>query len=344
MSERVAITIGVFDGAHVGHADLIRRARAMAGPAESGGRVVVMAFDPHPLTRIRPEGAPPLLTAFEHRRALLLSLGADEVVRLEPTRELLSRSPEEFIEPIVERRRPVGFVEGDDFRFGRAREGDVGTLCSLGSKLGFQVEVAEPVEVTLTDQLIVRASSSVVRWLLDQGRVRDAAIVLDRPHEVTGVVIRGARRGRGIGCPTANLRTCEALPGDGVYAGAATLADGRVFPAAISVGRNPTFRERSRSIEAHLLDPNRLHGADPAWRGPLAEGGDEYGWAMSLQVVSWLREQIAYDSIDDLTDQIRRDVRATIRWWDRARAGGPPWDVGFDASIAGASPMQEAVS
>jgi riboflavin kinase/FMN adenylyltransferase len=341
MDARTALTIGVFDGAHIGHADLIRRARVIAGPVERGGRVVVMAFDPHPLATIRPEAAPVRLTTFEHRRALLLGLGADEVVRLEPTRDLLSLTPEAFIERMVEQWRPAGVVEGEDFRFGRARAGDVATLHELGSRFGFEVEIAEPVLATLSDQLIVTASSSMTRWLLGRGRVRDASIVLGRPHEVTGIVVRGARRGRGIGCPTANLRTEEALPADGVYAGVATLADGRDLPAAISVGTNPTFGEEPRSIEAHLLDPERLNASDPAWRGPLAEGGEEYGWPMSLRVVSWLRDQIAYDRIDDLTDQIRRDVGATIAWWRRAVRGEDAW-LASDASDPWSAPAPEA--
>ncbi|MBL8999854.1 MAG: riboflavin biosynthesis protein RibF [Phycisphaerae bacterium] len=286
-----AVTIGNFDGVHLGHAALIRAAREAAGQS---GRVVAMAFDPHPLSRLRPGMAPARLTGFDHRAALLRSAGADEVERLEPTEALLAETPEEFIRNVVVRYRPSVIVEGDDFHFGKGRAGTPATLDVLGRAWGFRAVVVPPVEVELSDQLMVRASSSLVRWLLAHGRVRDAAIVLGRPYELRGEVVRGDQRGRTIGFPTANIATECHVPGDGVYAARATLPDGRVAAAAVNIGTRPTFAGADRRVEAHLI------GVTP--------GGAEYGWRCALSLISRLRDQVRFDSVDRLRTQLSSDV------------------------------------
>jgi riboflavin kinase/FMN adenylyltransferase len=294
MPGATALTIGNFDGVHLGHAALVRRARACAGP---DGRVVVMSFWPHPITVLRPERAPDTLTPFERRTELLQALGADEVVRIEPSKELLGLAPEEFIRRVVAEHAPTCIVEGADFRFGRARAGDVELLARLGADLGFRAEVVQPVRVATADQLVAEASSTLVRWLISEGRVRDAARVLGRPHEVRGVVVEGAKRGRDIGFPTANLASDAMLPADGVYAGVARLPGGERLPAAVSVGSNPTFGDESRRLEAHLID----------WNGPV----DDYGWPLTVELVAWLRDQITYRGVEPLIEQIRRDIADT---------------------------------
>lgn len=294
-SAPTAVTVGSFDGVHVGHAALIARAREAVGPS---GRVVAISLFPHPMTRLRPESAPARLTGFEQRSEYLRALGADEVRSLEPTPELLSQSPDGFVRRVVEEWEPTVFVEGADFRFGKARAGDVSVLRELGSEHGYRVEVVHEVDVALSDQSVVRASSTVVRWFLEQGRVGDARSVLGRAYEVRGTVRQGDQRGRLLGYPTANLETTTLLPRDGVYAGEATLPDGTVKPAAIHIGPRATFERMNRTMEVFVLD----------WDGPLAEGRAEYGWPISVRFSAWLRDQAKYDSAADLCVQMARDV------------------------------------
>jgi len=296
-----AITIGNFDGVHVGHAALVRRARACVGDS---GRVVALAFDPNPMTLLRPEATPGRLSSFAQRDRWLKEAGADEVERLSPTRELLDLSAEAFVRAKVDRYAPAFIVEGPDFHFGKGRAGNVQTLAALGSGLGYRCEVVEPVEVALDDHLITRASSTILRWLISHGRMRDAARVLGRPYEIEGVVRQGDQRGRTIGVPTANIETEHLLPADGVYAAIATLADGRHFGAAANVGSRPTFAGTSRRLEAHLLLPGTdLNGA---W-SPIA-GLPEYGWPIRLRLISWVREDLRFEGVGPLVQQMSRDI------------------------------------
>lgn len=290
-----AVTIGNLDGVHLGHAALIRAAREAVGPS---GRVVALAFDPHPLTVLRPAWAPTRLSTFEQRRGWLRAIGADEVKPLRPDRELLELAPEAFLRRLCETDGPAFIVEGGDFNFGRNRAGSVETLRELGPSLGFEPIVVPPVEVALTEQAIVRVSSSLTRWLLERGRVVDAARLLDRPYELIATVRRGAQRGRTIGFPTMNVALDDQqIPADGVYAGHAVLPDGERFVAAVSVGTNPTFEDASRTCEAHLLD----------YDGPL----DHYGWTLQLSFRAWLRDQVRYPGVEPLIEQLHRDVDRT---------------------------------
>ena len=311
------ITIGTFDGVHVGHAALVRAARQLAD-GHGGGRlsVVAMVFDPHPLTTIAPAAAPARLMSFEDKAACLRALGADEIVRLEPRRELLDLSPEAFLDAQVVPRRPVAVVEGWDFCFGKNRAGDTDLLCRLGSGRGFATQVVEPVLVALNDHSVVRAASTLCRWLLAQGRVDDAAIVLGRPHTLTGRVVQGDRRGRAIGFPTANLETASLLPADGVYAAAARLEDGRVFPAAVNIGERPTFAGAARTVEAHLI----THGG-PTARGAWSAlpGLAEYGWTVRLDLLMFMRDQMRFPGIPALCGQLARDVERARCAFARSR-------------------------
>ncbi len=303
---RSVVTIGNFDGVHLGHAALIRRARALADAAAQNTRVVVLSFDPHPLTILRPESAPARLTTFERRCELLGALGADEVVRLEPTGSLLGESADEFITRLTRELRPIAIVEGPDFRFGRNRTGDIAFLRTAGTKLDFQVQVVSPaIEVTLDDHTVIPASSSMARWLIEHGRIRDAAAVLGRAYEMTATIRQGARRGRTIGFPTANLDSPCLPPADGVYAGIGHLPDGRALPAAISVGTNPTFGDANRSVEAYFLRDN------PGREWAALPGLPEYGWPLRLEFRHWLRDQLSFDGPEPLIDQINKDVART---------------------------------
>jgi len=288
-----AVTIGNFDGVHVGHAALVRRARELAGP---GGRVVAMSFDPHPISRLRPAETPARLTTFERRAELLLSAGADEVVKLEPTDDLLGLEPDAFIRGVVEKYSANWFVEGEDFHFGKRGRGTPRTLKVLGEAFGFGVEIVPAVEVELSDQLLARASSSLVRWLLKCGRVRDIARVLGRPYELSGIVHQGDQRGRTIGFPTANLVSGCMSPVDGVYSAVAVLPDGRELAAAVNVGSRPTFNGVDRRIEAHVIGEKL---------------GLEYSWPLTLRFVGFVRDQLKFDGVARLVEQLGRDcVRA----------------------------------
>ena len=291
---RRVITIGSFDGVHAGHAALVARAR------EIGDEVVALSFDPHPVSALRPGSVPARLTTFEDRAALLKSVGATRVERLEPTPDLLATDAVAFAEWLAERFAPTAVVEGPDFRFGRGRLGDTDLLARLGGHLGFEVVVVEPVEVALSDQTLVPAASSMVRWLIVRGRVDDARRVLGRVYEIPGTVVRGERRGRGIGFPTANIEGPCLVPADGVYAGVATLPDGRKFSAAVSVGTKPTFTDSpERVVEAYLLDAET--------EGDAIAGLPEYGWAIRLSFTAWLRDQARYAQVDRLVEQMHRD-------------------------------------
>lgn len=293
MTASVAVTIGNFDGVHRGHVALVSAARREVGPE---GRVVVLTFDPHPITILRPEVTPSRLSSLQQRSRWLTAAGADEVVQLEPTRHLLGQEPQAFVADIVARFRPTVIVEGPDFRFGRGRSGSLLTLRELEQRFHYRTVVIDPVKVGLLNRQLVVASSTMVRWMVGLGRLGDAARLLGRPYELVGEVKSGDQRGRSLGIPTANVDTTEyALPGDGIYYGRAQRPDGSEFAAAISVGTKPTFGARPRTLEVHLL----------GYEGDL----QEYGWRLRVEIAGWLRDQIRYEEVDVLLAQIRRDLR-----------------------------------
>jgi riboflavin kinase/FMN adenylyltransferase len=280
-----------------------------------GGRVVVLAFEPHPLRVLHPSRAPAQLSTFQQRRAWLMEAGADEVVALEPTTEFLSQSPRSFLETVAVQHSAGVIIEGPDFRFGRDRAGSVETLMEHQRPLGYRAIVVDDVEATLTDHSVVRVNSSLIRWMVQHGRLRDAGILLGRPYELACEVVRGdGRGGSELGVATANLdHGAYLLPADGIYAGTATGPDGVTYPAAVSVGTKPTFGEHPRVCEAHLVD----------YEG----GGDGYGWTMRLQLRDWLRDQIAFESVELLIDQLHRDI-ARVREESGAAGGESGVGVG----------------
>ncbi|HYE01814.1 MAG TPA: bifunctional riboflavin kinase/FMN adenylyltransferase [Phycisphaerales bacterium] len=298
---RSIISIGTFDGVHAGHAAIVARACALASSRPDRPAVTVLAFDPHPATVLRPGAAPGRLTTWAQRRVLLETAGADRVVRLEPTPELLGLEADEFVTRLVADYAPAALVEGPDFRFGAGRRGDLDLLRRRGAAASFAVHEVAPVEVALSDHTVVRASSTLARWLISMGRVTDAQRLLGRPYAVEGVVVRGARRGRELGFPTANVSTECLVPGDGVYAGSARLGDGRTYAAAVSVGGNETFPGAARTLEAHLLDA-------PAGAGSgCIDGLSEYGWRLELRFTAYLRDQARFGTVGELVAQIGRD-------------------------------------
>jgi len=253
------------------------------------------------MSALNPERRPREIDPIERRSQRLMDAGADEVVLLEPRPELLSMTPEGFVDKMIAEHEPAWMVEGTDFHFGARRAGNVTVLEELCRVQGVAVEVVRPVVTSLTDQSEVVASSTMTRWLIEHGRVRDAAFVLGRMHELVGTVVQGDQLGRTIGCPTVNLATASLLPADGVYAGVAVLPDGSQAIAAINVGARPTVQGLHRRAEAHLLS---LDGS--AWSPP--EGMDAYGWGCTIRLMAWVRDEVKFDSIETMTGQIWRDV------------------------------------
>mgnify|MGYP001267350204 CR=1 FL=1 len=289
---RSVVTIGVFDGVHRGHQRIVRAAAETA--RERGVRSVVITFDPHPDEVVRPGTHPPLLTTTRRRIELLEGLGTDAVAVVPFTLELSKVPPDEFVQSVlVERLHAAHVIVGEDFRFGHRARGDVALLTELGAKYDFTVAgmplVADGGPI----------SSTYIRGRLEEGAVEDAAKALGRPHRVEGVVVRGHQRGRALGFPTANLETLPhtAIPADGVYAGRLVCDSDRYpgfsWPAAISIGTNPTFDGQERTVEAYALDRDDL---------------DLYGEHMAVDFQARIRDTLKFDSIDALVEEMRRDV------------------------------------
>ncbi|MEX2672798.1 MAG: riboflavin biosynthesis protein RibF [Phycisphaeraceae bacterium] len=293
------VTVGNFDGVHRGHRALLAAARERAQALNAD--VVVLTFTEHPARVLRPSHAPtPLMTPGE-RAAALMQAGADRVEWLKPSPEILQLSPANFIDYVQQRVDVAGWLEGPDFRFGKGRAGDVDTLRELGDANGFDVEVIQPIEVVLTDRTIVPVRSSLVRWLVEMGRVTDAALCLGQPLSIRGEVQAGEKRGRQIGFPTANLDTGDRLlPADGVYGGLTTI-DNQTYPVAVSVGTKPTFAGGDRAFEAYILDFE----------------GDLYNRSIGVELVRWVREQYTFPNVDALVAQMHRDVNRIRRWHQR---------------------------
>ena len=290
------VTVGVFDGVHRGHQRDVGRAEAAAG--RMGLPVVAVTFDPHPDEVVRPGSHPPLLCSVRRRCELLAGLGVDAVCVIPFSYEFSQLGPDEFVRAVlVDRLHAAHVVVGEDFRFGHKARGDVALLAELGDKYEF---TAEGVPLLAEDGVTI--SSTAIRNLLSAGDVAAAARDLGRPHRVEGVVVRGHQRGRALGFPTANLEMLPhtAVPADGVYSGwlVSLDADGAErerWPAAISVGTNPTFDGRERTVEAYALDRDDL---------------DLYGMHMAADFVTRIRGQARFDSVDELVEQMHRDVDA----------------------------------
>jgi riboflavin kinase/FMN adenylyltransferase len=284
---RCVLTIGVFDGVHRGHRELISRAVELA--AKRDLPCVVMTFDPHPSEVVRPGSHPAQLTTLKRRADLVEELGVDVFCVLPFTPELSRMPADVFVhELLVEQLHVAAVVVGENFTFGKGAQGDVTLLRTLGSRFGF---TAEGESLVSEDSLVY--SSTYIRACIDAGDVVAAEHALGRPHRLEGIVVRGDGRGRDLGFPTANLSTPKfaAVPADGVYA-CRFLQGGQVRDAAVSVGTNPTFSGRERRVEAFVLDVNE----------------DFYGQRVALDFVARLRGQLKFDSSDDLVVQMREDV------------------------------------
>jgi riboflavin kinase/FMN adenylyltransferase len=283
-----AVTIGKFDGVHLGHRGVIAQLTSLA--ADRGLEPVVVTFDRHPLALLRPEVCPDALVSNAQRAALLAETAVAATVVLEFTRELSALEPAEFAERILRDALDTRLVlAGADFRFGHRGAGTIDTLRDLGQKLGFEIELLEDVRVDGE-----RVSSTKIREHLAAGQVRDATALLGRFPRVRSTVVHGDAIGREIGFPTANLDPAMEgfLPADGVYAAWAWV-DGKRYGSAVSIGNNPTFDGiPARRTEAHLLDASV----------------DAYGKPIDLDFVEYIRPMVKFDGLDSLVAALSTDV------------------------------------
>ena len=295
---RAVTTIGVFDGVHRGHQQVIGHVVKRAG--ELGVQSVVLTFDPHPSEVVRPGSHPAVLSEPSRKAELIEALGVDVLCVIPFTVEYSHLSPEAFVhDALVEHLHTALVVVGENFRFGHKAAGDLQLLHRLGRTFGFGVEGAP---LVADDDTVF--SSTYIRACVDAGDVVAAARALGRPHRVEGVVVRGDQRGRELGFPTANLLTTAnaAVPADGIYAAWVTRDRDRVpHPAAVSIGTNPTFSGKERRVESYILD----------------FAGDIYGERIAVDFVERLREQRTYTGIEPLIEQIRDDVAQTRRVLER---------------------------
>jgi riboflavin kinase/FMN adenylyltransferase len=296
--ERAVITIGAYDGVHLGHQAVIADVRRHA--AELGAKSVVLTFDRHPATVVRPESAPRLLTDLPQKLELLQQTGIDATVVVVFDQRRSHESPDEFVqEVLVDCLRAKLVVVGEDFHFGYQRQGNVAMLRSLGRADDF--EVLPIALLARADGVDEPVSSTAIRRALAGGSVALAAQLLGRPFEARGVVVTGDQRGRLLGFPTANVEVPNqlCLPADGVYAGWYERSNGSVHPCAINLGRRPTFYEHADHslLEAHLLDFS----------------GDLYGERAKVRFADFLRSERKFEGIDALIAQLKHDI-------ERARA------------------------
>ncbi len=290
---RSVVTIGAYDGVHLGHQAVIGEVRRRA--AALSAHSVVVTFDRHPASVVRPESAPRLLTDLDQKLELLTATGVDATVLVPFDQHQASETPEQFVERVL-----VGclgarqIVVGEDFHFGNRRRGNVALLRSLGAHFDFDVE---PVELLgRTDGVGEPVSSTAIRRALAGGQVELAARMLGRPFQARGPVHQGDQRGRTIGFPTANVAVPAniCLPADGVYAGWYLRPSGERQACAINLGRRPTFYEHAETslLEAHLID----------------FAGDLYGEQARVEFTHFLRSERKFDGIDALVGQLKHDV------------------------------------
>lgn len=303
---RSVVTIGVFDGVHRGHQQIMRHTGDRA--RELGLASVVVTFDPHPSEVVRPGSHPAILTSTARKAELIEELGIDVLCVIPFTREFSQLSAETFVHDVlVEHLHASEVVVGENFRFGNRAAGDVELLAGLGRTFGFVVDGAP---LVANESAATTVSSTYIRSLVDAGDVADAATALGRPHRIEGIVVRGDRRGRELGYPTANLMTAPftAVPADGIYAARLIRRDPTgaglsALDAAVSIGTNPTFSGRERRVEAFVLD----------------FVGDLYGERVALDFHARLRDMRHYDDVASLVTQIDEDVVQTRVVLDRLR-------------------------
>lgn len=290
------LALGNFDGLHRGHVKIIERIQRGAG--ERGGTSVVLTFDPHPPRVLRPDKAPPLLMTKPQKLDALARAGVQGAAVVRFTREMSQWEPEHFVRAVlVDWLRVAEVWVGADFLFGRERSGNFNLLRTLGAQYGFRAEKIDPIRYK---DFVV--SSTRIRRLVSEGRVDEAGALLGHHYAIDGIVVEGAKRGREIGFPTANLKTeNDLIPPNGVYATVVTM-DGQVMASVTNVGQRPTFGDNlATTIESHIIGKSL----------------DLYGRNLKLAFVQRLRDERKFPDLEALQEQIAADVRRATRLFDR---------------------------
>jgi riboflavin kinase/FMN adenylyltransferase len=301
------LTIGNFDGIHIGHQAILTNAKKVALQRKTP--LVIMTFDPHPLAILHPQKNPRTLTPLPLKKHILAEFGVNYLFTVRTTRKLLNLSPCDFVRKfLVEHIQPSVVVEGESFNFGLNRTGSIHTLQKLAASCGFEVVMVKAKEVKLSTGEFVKVSSTIIRDLLAKGRVADAAVALRRPYRLVERVVPGRGKGKKLGFPTANMKPPrQIIPAKGVYAGFVKVADtrqqilsaGRKNPAAFSIGRGLMYADdESLLIEAHLLMENV---------------GRLYGKWLAMDFVERIRSQKKFKTDKDLSAQIAKDCKKAKR-------------------------------
>jgi riboflavin kinase/FMN adenylyltransferase len=295
------LTIGNFDGVHVGHQEILGVARQAA--EQNNTELIAMVFDPHPVAVLHPEMAPGVLSPIDIKKYLLADCGVDKVIVLRTNRKLLDLSPEDFVDRfLVEHIKPSVIVEGDDFNFGAGRAGNIDTLKKLITSKGIEVRVIKPKKIKISTDQTVRISSTMIRYMLEGGHVADAAIALGRPYRIAERIIAGRGVGIKLGFPTLNMKKPkQVIPAEGVYAGFVkigefmddVLTSKKTIPAVYSIGQARTYGDDfPLLIEAHLL---------------IKDVGDMINHFMTMDFVEHIRNQRKFKTPEDLSKQIAKD-------------------------------------
>ena len=285
--KEMLLTIGVFDGVHLGHRHLISKLKELA--RKQGYASGVITFSQHPQEVLSPKTRLPSLTSLEQRIALLEDEGVDIVIPLPFTPQLANLSPKQFLSLLKEYLKMKGLVVGPDFALGKGRQGDIDALRKLGQEMDFSLTVVPP--LTIDGETV---SSTAIRKALAEGNIKQVQKLLGRPFRLQGRVVSGDKRGKKLGFPTANLEVepGQALPTGGVYACRAYI-DGQSYPAMTNIGTRPTFGGGPRLIEVYLLDYN----------------GDLYGQELAIDIIERLRDEKKFDTPEQLIKQIAEDVK-----------------------------------
>lgn len=289
------LTVGNFDGVHLGHQRILTVARSLA--AAEAVKFCVLTFDPPPAVVLAPDKAPDYIMPTDEKHRLLADYGAEVIVVAKPTRRFLAGFAEQFVgDVLVGRFNPKHIVEGPNFFFGHGRSGNIETLREMSSRFDFEVSVAEPLQIDIVGKGLVRISSSLIRSLIRSGEVASAGLCLGRHFTLFGTVVTGCGHGRLLEFPTANIDPDGLIiPGEGVYAAWTDVA-GERYPSAVSVGTKPTFETPASSeiVEVHLLDAE----------------GDFYGRDISVTFLDRIRRQQKFPDTDALKAQIAKDVQS----------------------------------
>ena len=297
------LTIGNFDGVHLGHQEILAAARQAA--EKNRMQLTAMTFEPHPVAILHPEKTPGVLTPLELKKHLLEQSGVDCLIVLKGDDKLLNLLPEDFVNRFLTRNiRPTMVVEGIDFNFGAGRTGNVGTLKELGEKNNFEVTVIEPKKIKLSTGQTVRVSSTMIRYMLESGHVTDARAALGRPYRLMEQIISGRGIGKKLGFPTLNMKKPnQVIPAEGVYAGFVRIGDtignlmscDEAIPAAYSIGQARTYGEDyPLLIEAHLLNETSYKIT---------------GKYMAMDFVQRIRSQHKFKTPEELSAQIAKDCQ-----------------------------------